>query len=72
MAKNYKNYNINDVVRIIQTHGDDLHRTGKIVEVRCSFCKIHLFDADGNLAIIPNSKNKPDIRNHTYGQFEKI
>lgn len=57
--KNYKLFNVGDIVEIIHSHSDDLGKTGKIVEVRPSFCKIEI-----------EGYNKP--RNHTYGQFKKI
>lgn len=55
MGKNYKNWNVGDVVQIVFSHSDDKGKIGTIVEVRNSFCKIDI------------GENKP--KNHTYGQF---
>lgn len=57
--KNYKQYNVGDEVIILHSHSDDKGKTGTIVEVRHSFCKI-------------NIPGYPKPRNHTYGQFKKI
>lgn len=65
MGKNYKLYNIGDKVKITFSHSDDLNMVGTLVEVRPSFCKI-------DLGLYKPNGIKPDIRNHTYGQFEKI
>lgn len=52
-------YKVGDVVKILHSHSDDIGKTGIIREVRCSFCKIEI-------------EGYPKLRNHTYGQFEKI
>ena len=65
MGKNYKLYNIGDKVKITFSHSDDLNMVGTLVEVRPSFCKI-------DVGLYKPNGVKPDIRNHTYGQFEKI
>lgn len=52
-------YKVGDVVKILHSHSDDIGKVGKIVEVRCSFCKIEI-------------EGYPKPRNHTYGQFKKI
>lgn len=57
--KNYKLYNVGDVVEIIHSHSSDKGKIGTIVEVRPSFCKIEI-----------EGYNKP--LNHTYGQFKKL
>lgn len=57
--KNYLKYNVGDRVEIVFSHSDDKGKTGTIVEVRNSFCKIQL---DGSSV----------IKNHTYGQFKTI
>ena len=57
--KNYKLFNVGDVVEILHSHSDDKGKIGKIVEVRPSFCKIEI-----------EGYSKP--KNHTYGQFKKI
>lgn len=59
MGKNYKNWNVEDKVKIIFSHSDDKGKVGVIKEVRPSFCKIEM-------------KGYPKLRNHTYGQFIKI
>lgn len=59
MAKNYRNFEVGDKVKIVITHNDDLGKIGEIVEVRNSFCKI-LFEGE----------KKPV--NHTYRQFIKV
>ena len=59
MGKNYKLWNVGDIVRIVRTHGDDLYKTGTVKEVRCSFCKILIDGATKEV-------------NHTYGQFERL
>ena len=38
--KNYLKYNVGDRVEIVFSHSDDKGKTGTIVEVRNSFCKI--------------------------------
>lgn len=63
-------YNEGDEVIIIRTHGNDLNKTGIIVEKRCSFCKIQLLNPDGSKELNPQN-NKPVIVNHTYAQFKK-
>lgn len=65
MGKNYKLWNINERVEIIFSHSDDKGKTGTIVEVRPSFCKIQIDNE-----FLPNGK--PLIKNHTYGQFKRI
>ena len=57
--KNYKLFNVGDVVEILQSHSDDKGKIGKSVEVRPSVCKIEI-----------EGYSKP--KNHTYGQFKKI
>ena len=59
IMKNYKLWNVGDVVEIVHSHSDDLHKTGIIREVRPSFCKIEI-------------EGYPKLRNHTYGQFRKL
>lgn len=65
MGKNYKLFNVGDKVKITFSHSDDLNMVGTLVEVRPSFCKI-------DLGLYKPNGVKPDIKNHTYGQFEKI
>lgn len=57
--KNYLKFKVGDEVKIIFSHSDDLNKTGIIVEVRPSFCKIEI-------------EGYPKPRNHTYGQFKKV
>ncbi len=57
--KNYKLYNVGDIVQIIFSHSDDLGKIGKIIEVRPSFCKIEV-------------EGYPKPRNHTWNQVKKI
>lgn len=59
LMKNYKLFNVGDVVEILHSHSDDKGKIGKIVEVRPSFCKIEI-------------EGYPKPKNHTYGQFKKI
>ena len=40
--KNYKLWKVGDMCKIVRTHGDDLGKIGKVVEVRPSFCKIEI------------------------------
>lgn len=57
--KNYKLWKVGDMCKITRTHGDDLGKIGKIVEVRPSFCKIEI-----------EGYKKP--LNHCYTQFIKV
>ena len=57
--KNYKLFNVGDVVEILHSHSDDKGKIGTIVEVRPSFCKIEI-------------EGYPKPKNHTYGQFKKV
>lgn len=63
-------YEEGDKVIITSTHGDDLGKTGVIVEKRCSFCKIQILKEDGTHEL-NQQNNKPVIVNHTYIQFKK-
>ena len=65
MAKNYKNWNVGERVVITFSHSDDINKTGTVVEVRPSFCKIQI---DNEFL----QNGKPLIKNHTYGQFKRI
>ena len=62
--KNYKLWNVGDRVKIIHSHSDDLGKEGVIVEVRNSFCKI-------DIGINPQN-GKRLIKNHCYGQFQRV
>lgn len=64
-------YKEGDKVIITSTHGNDLGKTGVIVEKRCSFCKIQILKEDG-IPELNFQNNKPIILNHTYAQFKKI
>lgn len=57
--KNYKLWKVGDMCKIVRTHGDDLGKIGKVVEVRPSFCKIEI-----------EGYKKP--LNHCYKQFIKV
>lgn len=50
--KNYKLWKVGDMCKIVRTHGDDLRKIGKIVEVRPSFCKIEIEGYKNHLTIL--------------------
>lgn len=58
--KNYKLFNVGDIVQIVHSHTpEEIGKVGKITEVRPSFCRIEV-------------EGYSKTRNHTYGQFKKI
>lgn len=57
-----------DIVTIISTHKDDLHKKGKILVKHSSYAEIQILNPDNT----PEKKNNKEvIYNHTYVQFRK-